>query len=172
MGFAMAAQAQPESHFDYARSRGHRGKTVFRLELGRDRGIVLDCVGASALCSDVRGRAVHETVRSKERVCGKQRNFGRRATRYRADYLRGDQSARAFDRGRRHGQGAFGRYLHDKEIAKRVEEDLLDGNAAGVSGTPTTLIRNNRTGNIERRIGAVQAESLSQSIERLLGEKR
>jgi protein-disulfide isomerase len=69
-------------------------------------------------------------------------------------------------------QGAFGRCLHDKEIAKRVEEDLLDGNAAGVSGTPTILIRNNRTGNIERRIGAVQSESLSQSIERLLGEKR
>jgi protein-disulfide isomerase len=69
-------------------------------------------------------------------------------------------------------RSAFVRCLQDQGKVNRVDEDLLDGHAAGVFGTPTTLIRHNRTGGFERKVGAVPADTLSQAIERVLGAKR
>lgn len=55
--------------------------------------------------------------------------------------------------------------------AKRVEQDLADGTSAGVSGTPTTIIRNNRTGMSQALVGALPAEGFVQAIDRMLNAK-
>lgn len=69
-------------------------------------------------------------------------------------------------------QSAFARCLEDKKMAHRVEEDYADGIAAGVTGTPTTLIRHNRTGATEVVVGALPAETLAAVIDRMLAESR
>ncbi len=51
-------------------------------------------------------------------------------------------------------------------IASR--EDCADGTAAGITGTPTTLIRHNRTGATEVVVGALPAERLTAVLERML----
>jgi len=43
-------------------------------------------------------------------------------------------------------------------------KDLGDGGKLGVSGTPTTLIRNNRNGASEVIVGAVGADALAPAI--------
>ena len=58
----------------------------------------------------------------------------------------------------------------DKPV-KRVEQDIADGTAAGVTGTPTTVVRNNRTGVSEAVVGALPAEGLVPAIERVLNAK-
>src|SRR2546428_2124234 len=58
--------------------------------------------------------------------------------------------------------------LEDAASAKRVDEDLTDGAAVGISGTPTTLIRNNRTGATEMIVGAQPPEALIAPVERVL----
>jgi len=55
---------------------------------------------------------------------------------------------------------------------KRVNEDLVDGAGAGISGTPTTLIRNNRTGATEMIVGAQPPEALIAAVERVLAAPR
>jgi protein-disulfide isomerase len=55
--------------------------------------------------------------------------------------------------------------------AKRVEQDLADGTSAGVSGTPTTIIRNNRTGSSQALVGALPADGFVQAIDRMLNAK-
>jgi protein-disulfide isomerase len=69
-------------------------------------------------------------------------------------------------------RAAFSRCLQDPKIAKRVEEDMDDGAAAGVTGTPTTLIRDNRTGAVEIVTGAQHPEVLAARVERLLHGSR
>lgn len=64
---------------------------------------------------------------------------------------------------------AFARCLRDDKIAKRIDEDMADGSAVGIQGTPTTVIRNNRTGVTEVKVGALPPEALAGAIERLLG---
>jgi len=67
---------------------------------------------------------------------------------------------------------AFSRCLQDPKVDKRVEEDVDDGAAAGVTGTPTTLVRNNRTGAVEIATGAQHPEVLAGVLERVLQANR
>jgi protein-disulfide isomerase len=52
--------------------------------------------------------------------------------------------------------------------AKRVDEDLADGAATGITGTPTTVVRNNRTGASVAIVGAQPVEVLVSAVEKLL----
>ncbi|HUW37822.1 MAG TPA: thioredoxin domain-containing protein [Rhodocyclaceae bacterium] len=67
---------------------------------------------------------------------------------------------------------AFARCLTGADADERVEADLEDGGKMGVSGTPTTLIRNNRNGVTEVIVGAVGADALAAAIDRALGEQK
>ena len=66
---------------------------------------------------------------------------------------------------------ALSQCMNDDATIKRVEQDLADGNAAGVSGTPTTVVRNNKTGASEAVVGALPAGGLEPAIERMLNAK-
>ena len=66
----------------------------------------------------------------------------------------------------------FMRCLEDPVSTKHVNEDLVDGATAGISGTPTTLVRNNRTGATEVIIGAQSSEALIAAVERVLAAPR
>ena len=59
----------------------------------------------------------------------------------------------------------------DAAMSKRIEVDIADGAAAGVSGTPTTVVRNNRTGASESLVGARPADSFVPVIEQMLNGK-
>ncbi len=59
--------------------------------------------------------------------------------------------------------------MNDAAMIKRVEDDIADGVAAGVNGTPMTVIRNNRTGASEAVGGALPADAFIPTIERMLG---
>jgi protein-disulfide isomerase len=61
--------------------------------------------------------------------------------------------------------------MNDDATVKRVERDLADGNAAGVSGTPTTVVRNNKNGASEAVVGALPSDGLVPAIERMLNAK-
>ena len=62
--------------------------------------------------------------------------------------------------------------MKDAANGTRIEQDIADGTAAGVSGTPTTVVRNNRTGESEAFVGALPAAALSSVIDRMLDAKR
>lgn len=66
---------------------------------------------------------------------------------------------------------ALTKCMNDGVAVKRVEQDLADGSAAGVSGTPTTVVRHNATGASEAVVGAMPAEALIPAIDRMLGIK-
>ncbi len=66
----------------------------------------------------------------------------------------------------------FSRCLAQGQVAKLIDEDIADGAKAGVNGTPTTLIRNNRTGATEVVVGALPAAALAAAIERELGQAK
>jgi len=66
-------------------------------------------------------------------------------------------------------EAALAKCMNEEAAIKRVEQDIADATAVGVSGTPTTVVRNNRTGAAEAMVGALPAESLAQAIERVLG---
>ena len=55
--------------------------------------------------------------------------------------------------------------------AVRVDEDVADGAAAGVSGTPATVVRNNKTGASQAVVGALPAEAFTAVIDRMLDAK-
>ncbi|HZP94637.1 MAG TPA: thioredoxin domain-containing protein [Burkholderiales bacterium] len=63
---------------------------------------------------------------------------------------------------------AFGRCLRDDKIAKRIDEDVADGSAIGIQGTPTSVIRNNRTGATEVKVGALLQEEIAGAIQPML----
>lgn len=67
---------------------------------------------------------------------------------------------------------AFADCMKDPAMAKRVDEDFADGAAVRISGTPTTLIRNNRTGATEVVVGARSSDFIAPIIESALGGKR
>ncbi len=69
------------------------------------------------------------------------------------------------------GRDAFSRCIADPAIARRVDEDVAEGNAVGVSGTPATIVRNNRSGESIWVVGAQPAEALDAAIEQVLGGK-
>ncbi|MCM2276220.1 MAG: DsbA family protein [Candidatus Didemnitutus sp.] len=66
----------------------------------------------------------------------------------------------------------FSRCLADPAMIKRVDEDIADGNAIGVTGTPATLVRNNRSGATEWVVGAQPLAALQAAVERVLDTKR
>ncbi len=66
---------------------------------------------------------------------------------------------------------AFGQCMSDEAAVKRVEQDIADGTAAGVTGTPATVVRNNRTGASEAVVGALPADGFTAAIERMLEAK-
>jgi protein-disulfide isomerase len=66
---------------------------------------------------------------------------------------------------------ALTKCMNDDAAIKRVEQDIADGNAAGVSGTPTTIVRNNKTGVSEAVVGALPSGGLEPAIERMLNAK-
>lgn len=55
--------------------------------------------------------------------------------------------------------------------ATRVDEDIADGAAAGVSGTPMTVVRNNKTGASQAVVGALPAEAFTAVIDQMLDAK-
>ena len=63
---------------------------------------------------------------------------------------------------------ALAKCIADPATAKRLERDTADATAAGATGTPTTIVRNNRTGAGEALIGVVPADVMAQKIDRLL----
>lgn len=67
---------------------------------------------------------------------------------------------------------AFADCMKDPAMAKRVDEDFADGAAVRITGTPTTLIRNNRTGATEVVVGARSSDFIAPIIESALGAKR
>lgn len=64
--------------------------------------------------------------------------------------------------------GRFSSCLASAGAAKRVDEDLADGTATGITGTPTTVVRNNRTGASVAIVGAQPAEVLAAAVQKLL----
>lgn len=63
------------------------------------------------------------------------------------------------------------RCMGDTAIAKRIQQDIDDGTAAGVTGTPMTVVRNSRTGASQAVVGAVPIGTLLPVIEQMLGAK-
>lgn len=63
---------------------------------------------------------------------------------------------------------AFGECLESERHAVRVQEDMREGIAAGVTGTPGNILRNNRTGEVLSRPGAVPFANLKADVEWLL----
>lgn len=63
------------------------------------------------------------------------------------------------------------RCMGDAAIATRIQQDIDDGTAAGVTGTPMTVVRNNRTGVSQAVVGAVPIETLLPVVDRMLGTK-
>ncbi len=66
----------------------------------------------------------------------------------------------------------FTRCLADPAMAKQVDEDIADGNAIGITGTPATLVRNNRSGATAWVVGAQPLDALQAAVERVLGAER
>jgi protein-disulfide isomerase len=69
-------------------------------------------------------------------------------------------------------RSAFSRCLQTDSLAQRIEQDLADGQTVGITGTPTTVVRHNQTGEIELAVGAVPSDTLVQVVERLLGARQ
>lgn len=57
---------------------------------------------------------------------------------------------------------------NDPGIAQRVFDDVADGTRAGVNGTPGTVVRNNRTGVSVAITGTVPAQTIEETITRVL----
>lgn len=66
--------------------------------------------------------------------------------------------------------GAFDACMRDPAIAALVEEDLAEGRALGVRGTPTTFIIDTKTGSQSSFVGARSADDLSAAIGAMLEE--
>lgn len=64
----------------------------------------------------------------------------------------------------------FAEYLRSGRKTTRVNEDYVDGQAIGVRGTPGNVLRNNRTGAVILRIGAVPFGQIKAEIDWLLGQ--
>lgn len=62
--------------------------------------------------------------------------------------------------------------MKDPSIAERVDRDVREGKAAGIGGTPTTILRNVRTGHAKALVGAVPETDLSRTIDELLAAPR
>lgn len=57
----------------------------------------------------------------------------------------------------------------EPDAAQVDDQDLADGAAAGITATPTTIVRNNRSGASEAVVGALPVDALARTIDRVLG---
>ncbi len=62
--------------------------------------------------------------------------------------------------------------LKDPKIAAQVDTDIAEGAAAGIQGTPTTLVRDNRSGATRVIIGARPPTDVSRAIDELLAGRK
>lgn len=62
----------------------------------------------------------------------------------------------------------FKECLDSERYAARVKEDLDEGRAIGITGTPATILRNNKTGMVSVKSGAVSAAVFKAEIDKLL----
>jgi len=62
----------------------------------------------------------------------------------------------------------FAECLRSGNKTARVNEDLVEGQAIGIQGTPGNVLRNNRTGTITVRQGALPFERMKVAIDQLL----
>lgn len=62
--------------------------------------------------------------------------------------------------------------MEDPAVRARVDEDVKTGKAAGVSATPTSVVRNNRTGASLTISGAQPLEEVAASVREVLEAKR
>lgn len=65
----------------------------------------------------------------------------------------------------------FAECLRSGRKAERVAEDYVGGLAIGISGTPSNVLRNNRTGATVLRQGALPFEQIKATIDQLLRQK-
>jgi protein-disulfide isomerase len=63
----------------------------------------------------------------------------------------------------------FEKCLESGRYATRVKEDLDEGSAIGITGTPGTILLNNKTGEVRLLSGALPESTLAASIGELLG---
>jgi protein-disulfide isomerase len=68
------------------------------------------------------------------------------------------------------GAAAFQTCLGGGKPAARVKEDSAEGSGIGISGTPTTVLLNNKTGEARMLVGTVPPAELKTAIAQLLGE--
>ncbi len=72
----------------------------------------------------------------------------------------------------KHGAGdaaALRRCAESPETLERIRADIADGMAAGVSGTPATVARDNQTGASRLVVGAQPAEAVANALRELAG---
>lgn len=65
-------------------------------------------------------------------------------------------------------KGEFRACLETGKFTQRVLEDYEDGVAIGINGTPGNVLRNNRTGRVVVRAGAIPAANLKNAFDELL----
>ena len=63
--------------------------------------------------------------------------------------------------------GDFRACLESRRFTERVLEDYTDGTNIGITGTPGNVLRNNRTGRVVVRAGAVPAANLKNALDEL-----
>lgn len=61
--------------------------------------------------------------------------------------------------------------LDSEKYAQRVKDDLSEGTASGITGTPGTIILNNETGEVRLASGALPAAQIQAKIEELLPQE-
>lgn len=66
--------------------------------------------------------------------------------------------------------GKFKGCLTDPAIQKRIEATLKSASDLGISGTPTTIVRNNKTGQIQVVVGARPASQVEAAINKVMGD--
>lgn len=62
--------------------------------------------------------------------------------------------------------------INNARHAQRVLADIEEGQRIGVTGTPATIIRNNVTGNVLVKSGAVPLDTVVEAIDQLLAKER
>jgi len=58
--------------------------------------------------------------------------------------------------------------LNSEKYAARVQEDFSEGSNSGISGTPGSILLNNKTGEVRRKSGALPLEAFKAEIEQML----
>lgn len=62
----------------------------------------------------------------------------------------------------------FANCIKDPKTAERIAADVKDANAIHISGTPTTIVRNNRTGAVRLLVGAKSVTAIEAAVNQVL----